>query len=129
MKRFFSLIIAAILAAGVLTALPVSAKNDSFSDVKPSMWSYGSIGYAVKEGYMNGVGGGKFDPKGSLTRAMVATVLWRREKSPAPAAASGFADVPAGKWYSDAVAWAKSEGIVKGVTDNTFAPDGLITRE
>ncbi|MBQ6677649.1 MAG: S-layer homology domain-containing protein, partial [Clostridia bacterium] len=106
MKKLISLFIAAVMLAGMLAAMPVSAA-ETFSDVEADRWSAGSIEYAVKEGYMNGVGGGRFDPEGSLTRAMVATVLWRREGSPAPAAPSGFSDVPAGEWYTDAVAWAK----------------------
>jgi hypothetical protein len=40
-----------------------------------------------------------------------------------------FSDVPAGQWYSDAVAWAAANGIVTGVGDNKFAPDEYITRE
>ncbi|MBR3416999.1 MAG: S-layer homology domain-containing protein, partial [Clostridia bacterium] len=72
---------------------------------------------------------GRFDPEGSLTRAMVTTVLWRREGSPAPAAPSGFSDVPSGEWYTDAVAWAKETGVVKGLTETSFGPDEYITRE
>ena len=44
---------------------------------------YGNI-RTDEQGYMNGVGGGRFDPEGSLMRAMVATVLWRRESEPKP---------------------------------------------
>ncbi|MBR3416214.1 MAG: S-layer homology domain-containing protein [Clostridia bacterium] len=129
MKKVFSLILALILAAGMLAAVPAAAKDAAFSDVTESMWSYDSINYAVSAGYMQGVGGGKFDPEGSLTRAMVVTVLWRREGSPAPKTASGFEDVPAGQWYADAVAWAKEESVVNGVSDKRFDPDGPITRE
>ncbi|MBR7032852.1 MAG: S-layer homology domain-containing protein, partial [Clostridia bacterium] len=70
-----------------------------------------------------------FDPTGALTRGMVATVLWRREGSPASTAPSGFTDVPAGAWYADAVAWAKQTGVVNGMTETTFAPNAFITRE
>ncbi|MBR3417005.1 MAG: S-layer homology domain-containing protein [Clostridia bacterium] len=129
MKKLISLFIATImLAAAIAAAVPASAAN-AFSDVAEDRWSAGSIEYAVKEGYMNGVGGGRFDPEGSLTRAMVATVLWRREGSPSPAAPSGFSDVPAGEWYTDAVAWAKEAGVVLGVSETAFDPNGLITRE
>ena len=103
MKKLLSVIIALIMTvSSVVTAMHVSAASGDFSDVAENRWSYGSVTYAVKMGYMNGVGGGKFDPEGSLTRAMVATVLWRREGSPAPSAPSGFADVPANEWYADA---------------------------
>ena len=78
---------------------------------------------------MNGVGSGRFDPAGRLTRGMVATVLWRRQGEPKPTEASGFTDVPDGKWYSNAVAWAKEAGVVNGLTETTFGPDRHITRE
>ena len=128
MKKLFSfLLAAAMIAAAFAVALPSYAAP--FSDVEDGRWSAASINYAVKCGYMKGVGGDMFDPEGSLTRAMVATVLWRREGEPAPTAPSGFSDVPDGEWYSSAVAWAKETGVVKGITDSTFEPDGLITRE
>ena len=108
----------------------VSADDGSpFSDVKTSRWSYEAIQYAVNKGYMNGVGNGKFDPAGSMTRGMVVTVLYRREGSPAVKFRDDFTDVKAGKYYSDAVIWAKDEGIVNGITETTFEPNGKITRE
>ena len=128
MKKILSLFIAVLmLVTAIAAALPASAA--AFSDVEPGRWSEASIAYAVENGYMNGVGGGRFDPEGSLTRAMVATVLWRRESEPKPTAASGFEDVPDGEWYTNAVAWAKETGVVKGLTEKTFGPDELITRE
>ncbi|MBR6916284.1 MAG: S-layer homology domain-containing protein, partial [Clostridia bacterium] len=130
MKKTVSvLLILIITVSAFVSAIPAYAAKIEFSDVMKDMWSYDSIVYAVSEGYMQGVGGGKFDPEGSLTRGMVATVLWRREGSPAPKAASGFSDVKAGQWYADVVAWAKEAEVVKGITDKTFEPDGLITRE
>ena len=128
MKKTISLLLAAVMIAAAFAAVPVSAEA-AFSDVEDGRWSAASIEYAVKNGYMNGVGGGRFDPEGSLTRAMVATVLWRREGSPAPTAPSGFSDVPDGEWYTDAIAWAKETGVVKGLTETTFGPDEFITRE
>ncbi|MBQ1503665.1 MAG: S-layer homology domain-containing protein, partial [Clostridia bacterium] len=129
MKRLCFFLAAVMIASVFASALPSYAAETGFSDVEEGRWSAASIEYAVKNGYMNGVGGGKFDPEGSLTRAMVATVLWRREESPAPSAPSGFSDVPAGEWYTDAVAWAKETGVVKGLTETTFGPDEFITRE
>ena len=129
MKRLLSVLLALVMiAAATAVALPAVAAS-GFTDVEDGRWSASSISYAVKSGYMKGIGDGKFDPAGSLTRAMVATVLWRREDSPAPSGPSGFTDVPAGEWYSDAVAWGKESGVVKGMTETTFAPEGFITRE
>ncbi|MBQ6262706.1 MAG: S-layer homology domain-containing protein [Clostridia bacterium] len=130
MKKLFCLLLSLVMFAGiVVSVLPAGAAKVSFSDVADDRWSASSVSYAVSMGYMNGVGGDRFDPSGPLTRAMVATVLWRREGSPAPAAPSGFEDVPDGKWYTDAVAWAKETGIVNGLTPTTFGPNSYITRE
>ncbi|MBR6916323.1 MAG: S-layer homology domain-containing protein, partial [Clostridia bacterium] len=129
MKKHLSVLLSIVMIfAAVAAALPSYAAS-GFSDVEDGRWSEASIKYAVRNGYMNGVGGDLFDPEGSLTRAMVVTVLWRREGSPAPTAPSGFEDVPAGEWYTEAVAWAKENEVVKGITETTFGPDEFITRE
>ncbi len=49
------------------------------------------------------------------------------EPQPQPEASS-FADVPAGCWYEDAVAWATEQGIVQGKGDHTFGPEEACTR-
>ncbi len=129
MKKLLSFLLAIVMISAAFTvAIPVFAAL-GFSDVEADRWSASSIAYAVREGYMKGVGGDLFDPEGSLTRAMVATVLWRREGAPAPTAPSGFDDVTEGEWYTDAVTWAKETGVVKGLTETTFGPDEYITRE
>ena len=64
-----------------------------------------------------------------MTRAMLVTVLWRLDGKPAPKSANSFADVPGGQWYTEPVAWAAENGIVNGVGDNKFDPEGNITRE
>ena len=128
MKKILSFLLAVIFAVGV-SATVRAAVDGAFSDVGADRWSAGNIAYAVEKGYMQGVGGGKFDPEGTLTRAMVVTVLWRMSGSPAVAYRRAFTDVPDGEWFTSAVIWAKSEGVVKGVTATTFDPDGAITRE
>ena len=77
---------------------------------------------------MNGTSATTFEPNGLLTRAMLVTILHRMEGQPA-AGESGFADVPADAWYANAVAWARANGIVTGVSDTEFAPNNTITRE
>ena len=127
MKKFFSLILTILMLVGV--AASVFADDSSFSDVKTTRWSYEAIRYAVNKGYMNGVGDGKFDPAGSMTRGMVVTVLYRMYGSPAVEFEDVFTDVKAGKYYSNAVIWAKNNNIVNGVSEGKFDPSGKITRE
>ena len=60
---------------------------------------------------------------------MLATVLWRMEGQPAPTGANAFTDVAAGQWYTEAVTWAAEQGIVTGIGNGLFDPNGDITRE
>ena len=99
-----------------------------YSDVNTKQWYHLGIDYALENKLMNGMGGGKFEPNGSMTRAMLVTVLWRYAGSPAEGT-NGFSDVPNGDWYTQAVAWASKNGVVNGVGNGKFDPNGKITRE
>ena len=107
---------------------PNAQKPVEFADVPKNAWYVGAVEYAVQNGLMNGVGGDQFNPEGSMTRAMLVTVLWRFEGEP-EAGKNTFSDVPNGQWYTDAVAWAAANGVVNGVGNNRFDPEGKITRE
>lgn len=104
------------------------ASNGHFSDIPAKAWYAGAVNYAVEKKWMNGVGDGKFDPEGTMTRAMLVTVLWRDASSPA-AGVNRFTDVPNGSWYTPAVTWAADAKVVTGTSDSTFDPNGNITRE
>ena len=127
MKKLLTLILVALMLLGAL--VPVAADGAPFSDVKEKRWSYDSIVYAYEKGYMDGVGGGKFDPAGTMTRGMVVTVLYRMEGTPEVEFSNVFTDVKSGKYYSNAVIWAKDNEIVNGVSEGKFDPGGKITRE
>ena len=78
-----------------------------------------------------GVGEGRFDPAGTMTRSMLVTVLGRLAGiDPADySGESAFSDVDADSWYGPYVAWAAENGVVQGVGGGRFAPDDPITRE
>ena len=99
-----------------------------FTDCREG-WYHEAVDFAVDNGLMGGVGHHKFDPDGTMTRAMMVTVLYRMVGSPAVDGPSTFSDVPTGQWYSDAISWAQSCGIVGGIGHNRFAPDAPVTRE
>ena len=63
-----------------------------------------------------------------LTRAEAVQRLYDDAGRPAVSTAAGFSDVAAGSEYLNAVAWAKAQGIVNGVSDSSFAPDETITQ-
>lgn len=98
-----------------VSAVFVRGEGLGFTDVAPGAWYYDAVAYVSENGLMNGVDTGIFDPDGSLTRAMVWTILARIEG----------ADTEGGEtWYAKARDWAMETGI----SDGTDAM-GAITRE
>lgn len=114
---------------------PIFANSDNcpskaFTDLDAKAWYHEGVDYALTNGLMNGVGGGKFEPDGQLTRAQLVTVLYRAAGEPDTGKqVNPFTDVADDAWYTKAVIWAANNGIVNGVAKNTFAPDDSITRE
>ncbi len=100
-----------------------------FTDVPEGKWYYDSVLAVYESGLMKGITDTTFVPEGYLTRGQLVTILYRMAKSPEVSGNSGFEDVKSGRYYSDAIAWAKENGIVNGATDTTFSPEGRITRE
>lgn len=109
------------------TETPVSSLP--FGDVKSADWFYNDVKYVYDKGMMAGTAADVFAPNATTTRAMIVTILYRLEGSPAVTGTSAFVDVPAGQWYTDAVNWAAANQIVKGTSATTFAPNDSITRE
>ena len=99
-----------------------------FTDVASADWYYDAVAYAYENGLMTGISETLFDPDKTTTRGMIATILYRLEGEP-EAPACDFTDVAAGKYYTDAIAWASENNLVNGYGDGTFGPDDNITRE
>ncbi len=99
-----------------------------YSDVADNAWYAPEVAEATQLGLVNGVSATQFAPEATASRAMLITILYRAQGSPA-AAAPDFSDVPAGSWFTDAVGWGAKKEIVLGFEDDTFRPDAAVTRE
>lgn len=100
-----------------------------FTDVSEKDWFYNDAMFVYKNGLMLGTSKTLFSPHGTVTRGMMATILWRMEGSLAPKDENSFTDVEAGMWYADAVTWTTENGIFAGYSKDKFGPDDPITRE
>ncbi len=100
-----------------------------FTDVPAGSWYYGAAAYAYNNGLFAGTTATTFAPDMTMTRAMLVSVLWRLAGEPAPKGTNTFDDVPDGAWYTDAVTWAAENGVVAGIGNGRFDPDGSVTRE
>ena len=128
-KYVFTMPGSAVTVTATFKAETPAPSGLPFTDVKSGDWFYDAVKYAYENGLMNGTSATTFAPNGTMNRAMIVTVLYRLEKSPAVTSASKFTDVPAGQWYSDAVAWAAANNIVNGYDETTFGPMNAVTRE
>ena len=103
-----------------------------FIDVFESDWFVDAVMYAYERGLMIGTSTEPmmFSPNMELTRGMAATVPYRHAGSPdVIGLINPFTDVPANKWFTDAVVWAADKGIVLGLGDGRFAPCNIVTRQ
>ena len=101
----------------------------AFTDVKEGSFYYKAVAWAVENGITKGTTDTTFAPQATCTRGQIVTFLWRAAGSPEPKkAGTVFTDVPEKAFYAKAVAWAVENGITKGMTDTTFAPDLTCSR-
>jgi len=104
------------------------ALRTKFVDV-PDHWAEEDILEAVYRGLFEGVDETHFAPNANITRGQLVTVLHRMEGEPEATETAAFTDLKAGAYYEKAVHWAVENGIVKGITGDTFQPDAPVTRE
>ncbi len=112
--------------------IPVNPDNclaKNFIDVDTGKWYHEALEYVLSEGIMEGIDETHFHPNGALTRGQLVTVLYRMAGQPAVEETAPFEDVAENRFYTDAVSWAYSEGIAKGMTEERFAPGKAVTRE
>ncbi|WP_334100219.1 S-layer homology domain-containing protein [Anaerotignum faecicola] len=100
-----------------------------FTDVSEKDWFYNDAMFVYKNGLMLGTSKTLFSPHGTVTRGMMATILWRMEGSLAPKDENSFTDVEAGMLYADAITWTTANGIFAGYSKDKFGPDDPVTRE
>ncbi len=105
----------------------VSAPGTTFSDVKNHA-NQTAIEALASRGIINGMGQGTFMPNKTMTRAEFAAIV-TRALGLAAKDTKVFSDVPSSKWYAGYIGTANSSGIVNGVGNGKFNPEGTITRQ
>ncbi|MFT5202221.1 MAG: hypothetical protein ACI9C1_001607 [Candidatus Aldehydirespiratoraceae bacterium] len=107
---------------------PEALSPAGFSDVDPDVYYADAVSWLLETGITTGVGGNRYAPDDPVTRAQMATFLWRLEGSPPDTPAAGFVDVPSGQYYSDAVDWLLHRGITTGTGPGRYSPNDSVTR-
>ena len=99
-----------------------------FYDVPNDAYYYEAVKWAAENGITDGIGNSLFAPNQPCTRAQIVTFLWRAAGSPVVNYRMPFTDVDESAYYAEAVRWAASTGIVTGLTETSFDPNGACTR-
>ena len=103
-KKSSAAVLALFLLAG---AAPRSLAADRFVDVPSNAWYASAVDYVSEAGLFSGVGGGRFAPNASMSRAMLVTVLSQRSGGAGDfqryyeVATPAYGDIPDGIWYEN----------------------------
>ena len=131
LQRLSCLVLALSLTLALATTA-FSASAGDFTDVPAGAWYYDYLETACASQLIAGVTPTEFSPQGSITRAQFVTILARLDDASVSQYAEGageFTDVAPDGYYFPYILWAAREGLVTGITANTFAPHDNITRE
>lgn len=111
--------------------------DGGFTDVEKGSWYYDAVQWAAEEGIVNGVGGNRFAPMQTVSRAETATILLRfhRRSNPNVSTAGDLSSYPDANtlpaWSIEGMRWAVGNGIISGASVNgkiLLYPAGKTTR-
>ena len=104
-------------------------KNNPFKDIASDSWYYDYALDVYEKGLMAGTADDMFSPDATLTRGMVASIVYRMEGSPKVEYKTLFTDIPDGQWYTSGVIWAAENGIIAGYGNGLCGPNDSVTVE
>ncbi len=81
----------------------------------PTKWYHDAVDFTVENGLFEGTSDVTFSPQLTMSRAMLATVLYRLEGEPEVSGSKPFTDLPDDAWYTDAICWAAEHRIIKAL--------------
>ena len=119
------LVLAMVLS---LFCVSIGTAHPRFTDVPDSFWASKEIAWAVDKGVVNGTSATTFSPNAPCTRGQIVTFLFRASGDEKVATGTNFADVAAGSYCADAVAWAVANKVANGFADGSFRPEATCTR-
>ena len=128
-------LLAMVLALVMTLSLAVSA-NAAFKDDKSISDDYAeSVAVLNGMGVFKGYEDGSFKPEGNITRAEVATIIYRiytadvakNDKSGLYATYNKFSDMAGAGWAQGYIGYCANASLVKGYPDGTFKPSGNVT--
>ena len=131
MKKLLALVLALVMTL----SLAVVGSNAAFKDADKVNETYSEAvnvlsGMKVFQGYTDG----SFQPKGAITRAEVAAIVYRLytgdvadKQASLYATYNKFSDMDGAKWAAGYIGYCANAGLVKGYDAKTFGPADKVT--
>lgn len=116
-----------ILDGDVALSGMAGCPSEPYTDIDRTQWFHDACDFTISNRLMIGFNAHEWGPTRQMTRFQMVQVLYRLAGSPVGYSLEGVADVPRDSWIYNALAWAYSAGMVKGVTEELFAPVDSIT--
>ena len=117
-----------------LAGMPAANAGTAFPDVPRSSGCYDAVSWAAGAGLVSGMPDGRFAPESGITRAHLATILYRYAVHSGTSVATGsgigtYADWrQVGAWCREPISWAVETGLICGKPGNRLAPNDVVTR-
>ena len=129
LRKMAALLMAAALIFSMSMTALAAVDDTGFSDVDANAWYAEAATYCRDNGLMSGTSTTTFSPNATMTRAMLAVVLYRLSGSPAVTGSDAFTDTTNGALYSEAVLRASQQGLVSGYGNGLFGTNDPVSRE
>ena len=135
MKKLLALVLALVMTL----SLAVVGSNAAFKDAKDVNETYSEAvdvlsGMGVFNGYKNADGTYSFQPKGDITRAEVAAIVYRLytadvtdKQASLYATYNKFSDMNGAAWAAGYIGYCANAGLIKGYDAKTFGPSDKVT--
>ena len=135
MKKLLALVLALVMTL----SLAVVGSNAAFKDAKDTTETYAEAvdvlsGMGVFNGYKNADGTYSFQPKGEITRAEVAAIVYRLYTADVTDAQASlyatynkFNDMDGAAWAKGYIGYCGNAGLIKGYDAKTFGPSDKVT--
>lgn len=104
---------------------------EGYTDINRGAWYHTAADFVIDAGIMGSTRTDAltFEPGAACTRAMIVSILYRLQGSPAVSYTAEFQDVKEGRWFAKAIMWAYQNGVVSGYGNGKFGPNDKVTRE
>lgn len=122
-------VLALVVAVAMIASMGLAVSAASYSDVASNASYADAVNLLSNLGIIKGYEDGTFKPDNTVTRAEAATMIVRMLglDDEVEAGETNFTDVAADNWASGYVNVAEANGIINGMGDGTFNPNGEVT--